>query len=399
MICYDVFENICQYLSINDMISFFLINRECYNIYKYNKRNIDIIFIEKIFCNFNITLDYTQDIYKYENEIYVLLKMFNYFRNHRSSCKADLLIYIIDNGVYSIDLFRLIMSKCIFRKSFIDDSVSMEENDESNSRVLNNMYGSYLFDTIYDNSVILLSDMKYLLVYTNCEQLDIILKTFDIPLVLLSYIIRDRLFSNGYKYNTDSNKCLKTIVLYLFVKNCYGSFNLIDNIHVHSILTSLIRYKKTDVVKYFLYNKNKYIVRGFGLDYQYLINKCVEMQDKIHLDLLIQENKKDNNNEKLNTSYVIINNDHIMNHSRNGCFKYLKFLVNRYIGDKINTNMYIQSICNGIKDIILSKKIQKLQDLHYLKPYINDVNIEYLNKNMCNIYNSVKLCETKRIFL
>jgi hypothetical protein len=307
---------------------------------------------------------------------------------------------MVDNNVYSIDLFKLIISKCIFRKGFMNndnDYTNNDDNDDDNSRMLNLNYTS--INVIYDNSVILLSDMKYLLVYTNSEQLDVLLKTFNIPLVLLSYTIRDRLFSNGYNYNTDSNKCLKAIVLYLFVKNCYGSFTLIDNIHVHSILTSLIRYKRTDVVNYFLYNKNKYIVMGFGLDYQYLINKCVEMQDKTHLDLLIIENKKDNNNEQMNKSYVIINKDHITNHCRNGRFKYLDFLVNKYLGETINTNVYIQSICNGIREIILSKKTKRLLDFHYLKHHISDVNIDYLNTYMFNLYNSIKLCETKRIFI
>jgi hypothetical protein len=390
MICYDIFENVCQYLSIDDIISFFLMNKECYGIYKYNKRNCNIIFVEKIFSYFNIMFDDYKDVYKYESSTCTLLKMYNYFINHKSSCKADLLIYMVDNNVYNIDLFRLIISKCIFRKVFMND-----DNYDDNSRILNLNYS----DVIYDNSLILLSDMKYLLVYTNSEQLDVILKTFDIPLVLLSYIIRDRLFSNRYKYNTDSNKCLKVIILYLFVKNCYGSFNLIDNIHVHSILTSLIRYKKTDVFKYFLYNKNKYIVRGFGLDYPYLINKCVEMQDKIHLDLLIRENKKDNDKVNLNKSYVIINIDHITNHCRNGRFKYLEFLVNKYLGDMINTKMYIQSICNGIREIILSNKTKKLLDFDCLKAHISDVNIEYLNNYIYDLYTGIKLCETKRIFL
>jgi hypothetical protein len=392
MICYDVFENISQYLSIDDMICFFMSNKQCYNIYKYNKSFCDIIFIEKIFDYLNINVE-IKDIHNYKSTIDDLFKMYVYFKNHRRSSRSDLLVYMIDNDIDNIILFKLIISKCTFKKNCIDE-------DNTSIRVLHNnfMYGSHLFNNVYDYPIILIGDMKYLLVYSNSTQLDVILRSYEIPISLLSYVIRERLFSDGYRYKTESNKCLKTIVLYFFVKYCYTSFTLVDNIHVHSILISLIRYRRTSVVKYFLYNKRKYIVKNGALDYQYLINKCVEIQDRTHLDLLIEEHKRDNIKTEDKT-FIMINKNHILEHCRNSRFKYLSFLVNKYLGNAINTTTYIETICNGLKEIILSKKIKQLDEFKHVKPYIDHSNIEYINRYINFVYDDIKFCKNKRMFV
>jgi hypothetical protein len=173
---------------------------------------------------------------------------------------------------------------------------------------------------------------------------------------------------------------------------------LVDNIHVHSILISLIRYRRTSVVKYFLYNKRKYIVKNGALDYQYLINKCVEIQDRTHLDLLIEEHKRDNIKTEEKT-FIMINKNHILEHCRNSRFKYLSFLVNKYLGNAINTTTYIETICNGLKEIILSKKIKQLDEFKHVKPYIDHSNIEYINRYINFVYDDIKFCKNKRMFV
>ena len=82
---------------------------------------------------------------------------------------------------------------------------------------------------------------------------------------------------------------LEKYIKYLFVKHCYGQFLEQDGSYIHSIITILIKYKKTAVLRYLLDKKNKYMTITNGLDYQYLVNKCIEMEDRVHLKILLKQ--------------------------------------------------------------------------------------------------------------
>jgi hypothetical protein len=160
----------------------------------------------------------------------------------------------------------------------------------------------------------------------------------------------------------------------------------------------MIKYKRTIVFKYFLDKKRKYVTRTSCLDYQYLVNKCIEMEDRTHLKMLLKENEFDNK-RFVNKSYVIINTHQIIEHCKNARFDYVCYLVENCLGNTINTGLYIDSICQGIELLILSKRNGYLLKFENLKRYINPENLEVINKTIESIYNINNTPLNKRIYI
>ena len=366
---YDIFECVSEYLSIEEMISLLLTNCDYYKLYTNNKNYCDTLFIKKVLKSFHIKFNpvlfsiYTDKIIKRRN----LLRMYWYFKRHTTASTVDFLIYMIDNDIGDKDLFRLFALNCEFRNceiTRIDDT-----------RVIN-------YDNTYTlfSKVISLDDMKYLLVHGNQEFVDIILELFTIPVVLISYVMQKILMKSVISHKVDNSILIK-FTKYLFIKYCYGGFSEGDGVYIHSIITMFVKYKRTNVLKYFLEKKRKYITRTSGLDYQYLVNKCIEMEDRAHLKILLKENEFDNK-RFVNKSFVIINTHHIIDHCKNARFDYLAYLVENCLGNAINTELYIDSICQGIELLILSKRNGYQLRFENLKRYITSENLERINKTI-----------------
>ena len=387
MLIYDVFENVAQYLSICEIIAFLLASKSNYTMYLINKHYCDIILNRKIFEFLDIEITSTDVIASDKTKN--IFRIYNYFRNHWKSSKPDYLVYMIDNEIDDPDLFRLFASKCTFRNII----------DSNDIRMVN--YTGTVVVNKNEYSLISFNDMKYMLIHGNRAQLDILLETYNIPVCLLSYATNEILISDNvlFKKSSRSNVILRRFIKYMFVKHCLGSFVSTDNTYVHSILLMLIKYKRTDVFKYFLEKKSKYMMLGSGLDYQYLVNKCVEMQNRIHLLLLLEENKKDNNLGLLTKNYVIINTHHIIDHCKNARFDYIGFLVEHCLGRAINTALYVESICQGVESLIMSKNITGLHRLDILREYISDNNREFINKHINSIYDSFYISYDNRFYL
>jgi hypothetical protein len=382
---YDIFEGIAQYLSIEDVISLLLTNTEYYKIYTNNKDYCDILFIRKVLKSFHINILDKSILYTDKTRKGgILLKMYWYFKRHVTASTVDFLIYMIDNDISDKCLFRLFVSNCNYKNG------GMTRVDDT--RVINYSDTYTLF-----SNVISFDDMKYLLVYGNEDFVDIILEFFTIPVVLISYVMQKILMKSVISYKVDNSSLIK-FTKYLFTKHCYSGFLEADGVYIHSIITLLVKYKRTIVLKYFLEKKKKYLTRTSGLDYQYLVNKCIEMEDRTHLKMLLKQIEFDNK-RFVNKSFVIINTHQIIEHCKNARFDYVCYLVENCLGSTINTGLYIDSICQGIELLILSKCHGYLLKFENLKRYINSENLETINKTIGDVYNSNNTPLNKRIYI
>jgi hypothetical protein len=376
---YDIFEKLSKYLSVQDIVNVLMVNISCYGNYKYNKNYCNKIFVKKIIRSFGF-----QRVFNKTNSIKHLFRMFYYFKNHKCYT-ADFLVYMIDNSIKDIDLFRFYASQCCFI------NVINDTNNED-ARIFNysDLYISdwYVPNRLINDTFISLNDMKYILVNSDIDQLGVLFDLFNIPISLLSYTISN---STGDNYLL---KCIK----YMFVKHCFGKFNDDDNSYIYEILVCLIRYKRTNVLKYFIDQKREYIMRGHSIDYQSLINRCIELEDKIHLEILIKEQKYDNDKGLLERSFIIINTHRVIKLCEMAKFDYLRYLVKRHLGKSINTMIYIDSICMGLEMLILYNNF-KIKNIQLLSEYINDDNKIYINNYITKCYNNIKLDKSKRVFI
>lgn len=355
MICYDIFEKVSEYLSIQDMISFLMLNKECYGLYKYNKKYNDMLFVKKFlqFLNLN-TFEYKI----LEGNPKKILKMYFYFKNHPSAHLSDILVYMIDNFIIDYNFFRFVSSKCVFKNiSRVDDLFT---------------YQSF-WDRCESNTYIYMSDIEYILKYGDSKHLDIILSLFDLSMDTLSHIFTSR-------SSCGTQGCLKVLIKYMFIKHCFGMFCSVDQPLFLSCFVSLIKYKNTDVVRYTLEKKRKYIKTG-NLDYNYLVNQCVKMEDRKIFKLLLDEYEYDKNS--ISRELLVINTHHIINHLRNGKINYIVYLVNHYLGNSIEV---VNSICESIDDLVVKNKFDELQELSNLEKFLSRDNFEMIRKKLYNVY-------------
>jgi hypothetical protein len=385
MICYDVFEKVSEYLSIQDMISFLMLNKECYGLYKYNKRCNDILFVKK-FLQF-LNLD-TSEYKILDSNARILLKIYFYFKNHPSAHLSDILVYMIDNSIIEYNFFRFVSSKCVFKNmSRLGDSLG-DSLDDSLGDSLDDSLVVFTYQSFWDrcenSTYIYTSDIEYILRYGDDKHLDIILSCFDISMVTLSHIFNSRLFSH---MKNACGKCLKVLIKYMFIKHCFGMFCSVDQTFFLSCFVSLIKYKKIDVVRYTLEKKRKYIKTGY-LDYNYLINQCVKMEDRKIFRLLLDEYKYDNDKNSISREFLVINTHHIINHLRNGKMSYIVYLVEHYLGDSIEV---VDSICESIDDLVVKKNFNELQELNNLEKFLSRANFELIRMKLYNVCKKNKI--------
>jgi hypothetical protein len=379
---FDIFYILINKLNVSDIINLILTDKYLYNIYKSNEILVNKLLIIKIFLYFNFTLVTINNLKRnlLEDEVYniskIVFKKYNYFKQHRFCYKVDFIIFMLENNIDSDFLLKLYISECNFRPS-----IKHKLFDEYNNLYNNVESGS--IKRIED--IITISDMEYMLINSKINQLDIILKSFYIPIKTLSFVIQELLEKSNYISNN-----IKLCIDYLFYKHFFKTINTEDKIHINHVIDEIVSCKRTDLLKYFLQKKNKYCINNSNfedvLDYQYIINKCIEYQDTTHLELMIEENRKKKTNKGELKQFIIIKPSIIIQLCKKGSFSYLKYIIDTLLGKYINSSVYIQSICEGLNNInlmdnkIKRTKLKEFKSLYDSMSYFTDKNKEILSK-------------------
>jgi len=330
----DIIEQIIKYTDIKTLIRLLQSCRKTLNIYKNNKNFFSLKIINSImykfdYYNFNFT-------FKLEDPIQISKSLLNIYNNLKTIKHKHRLIYIVKNNLKSLELFKFFTNDYIYKISE--------------------------------------SDIQYIISHCNIDQLNIFLRSNNASCgAILNAII--------YRYNYDRlwfNSIVKIFIQYIFCKYHFNKFNQENNLTYHNILIFLIKTGNRECVEYIICNKkNKYKNK---INYQLLVNQCIEIRNVYLLNVLIKEMKNDNL-ANINKVYVTIHYKHIYNLSNIGSFEYLRYIIDNFIGYNINAKLYIQSICDGINDDINTSNINILISSDYLtsenKMYINS----YLHVN------------------
>lgn len=363
---FDIFEIIQKSLSISDTINFLMINKSCYNIYKSNIYLCNHLFANKILSYFGFK---SLNGHSITDSIRTLLHMYYYFKNHPACYRVDFIIYMVDNSINDINLFKFFISQYSHTPHAHIDNKGVHFSD---------------------------NDMEYILKNCNYDQLNIILDSFVIPINILSNTIAEL---------NDDNMML--VIKYLFKETLSLTdgggvlTNYLDKNAINQILLPIITINKTHILRYFIKKKHKdqkqRIILHDYIDYQFLINKCIEATNKSCLNILIHEMNSDNK-----TNNIVVNTHQIINLCENANFSYLKYLTQCYLGNTINSVIYIDSIILGLKNLILfgkSYNSKKIKTLDLLSDYIDYENKIYINKHLIHLYDTIKLEESKRFFM
>lgn len=356
---FDIFTNILEFLDYESIKRFLLTNKMIYEYYKNNKRYISLLIIKKIDEKFNIKCVNKSDKLegkKIDNVSVIYNRVYNQFKRQKLINLTDIIVYLIENKYNnSLYILKKLISLCVLKVN----------------------------TGIVSTNVITHSDMTYLLVYSNVEESKLLLNNFTIPISVLSYTIQEILYNGKAEYR---NKLYKMID-YIYYKYCWKKMEYMNNMYIHRILLYFIRKNEKKVIKYFLEKKRYY---KFNLIYQTLINECLLYESVGCLNLLIKEMEDDS---KLLKIYITIDRTILEKVVKKGSFYIIKYIIDNLLGNFINMNGYISSICNGINHYNGGKFTKYVKKLKILEGYLNNKNKDIINnclsnniKNVSNIY-------------
>lgn len=373
----DIYLHINKFTDIRSIRNLSVSSKFNYNIYKQNQRYIDKQNIENIFSYFNLSCDiFIKSLNKLSNEeLYIiniqLNKLYNHFNRNRYTSLPDFLSYIVERKLDESDiLFETFIYACTFKYNIMKN-VQTVFNFSNIQEFFSNSYISRFILTS--------SDCQYLLKHSNLKYFDIILKSITLPAGLLSFIVKDILYNESILQNVE--KKIMKIIDYFLYHYCSFDFSENTSMYFNGIINELIEKNKLSLFMYVFKNKQKY---GFSLNYQSLINKCLDKQNLKILKLLIIELKEDNKILE-NKVQISIFPESILKICENGEFVFLHYIVTKMLGQLINLQKYIVSLCDGITTYYINTKNKNNFDLDKIKwiyEYLSDENKHLLHSHV-----------------
>lgn len=351
---FDVFTLLLQYLDLRDSHHFIVSCKHIYSEYQMNKRWVDTYLTRKIYRYFGFSLD---QLLVTPGLIRDCFSLYNHFKNHQHSDRVDFIFYIIEKDLQSLHLFQSILSDCVFRET----------------TPLTTLHRFSSMQTLYTDPstshVISSHDLQYILTYCTPEQLQVIFRKFTIPCETLADTVDD-LVNRSHPYQK-----LKMYIDYMLYKHYFnGRFSCdMDRNYFNYACIHFMKRNDRKNLQYLLVKCDKY--KANVLDYQPLVNKCIEMEDTENLDLLIDHLNR-YNQQAVHKSYIIIPQHYITTLSRRHSFDYLRFLIDNYIGSNINTMAYLYSIYHGLLIKSGQKNIKYISE--QLSRFLTSKNVEII---------------------
>lgn len=115
------------------------------------------------------------------------------------------------------------------------------------------------------------------------------------------------------------------------------------------------------------------------------------MEDRKIFRLLLDEYEYDKNS--IPRELFVINTHHIIEHLKNGKINYIVYLVNHYLGNSIDKDVYVDSICESIDNLVLKNEFDELQELKNLEKFLSRDNFEMIKMKLYNVYtkNNIRI--------
>lgn len=306
-VSFDVFSVILQYLDLRESLSFITCCKPIYYKYRTNKHWCDIFLIHKFSEYFRFHFSKTQTVTS--GLVGDSFSLYKHFKNHIYSNRIDFIFYMIEKDLRSLDLFRLILSGCVLREvsplTTLDQLSSMQT----------------LYPKSIDARIVTPKDLQYLLTYCNTDQLQIVFRTFTVPCEILAYTVTEIIRTDKtYVYQK-----IRLYIDYILYKHYFNGFNSMDRVYFNYICVYFIKQNDTTNLKYLFLKCQRYKVSC--IDYQSLVNRCIEIEDTENLQVIVDYCTRPNANG-IQIHNISISDHHISTLLNRHSFRYLQLLTN-----------------------------------------------------------------------
>lgn len=337
---YDIFDDIIQYLDIDSSRNLLMSSKKIYTVYR-NTKHYDSVIIGKIIKYFTslskLNFQYKELSYEQKHELYnTLNRLYNYFKKHKDASISDFLVYLCDSNLSDNNLFELLISHCYFSKT-----------------------GEYIYNAIRAD------DLLYLLTFGKNVQLITTYIYID-PMILLHAI--------KYKISIKDRKNTSYLLKYLLFKHFFRYSEYIEDV-ISEIVCEVIKYNDVSVLNE-VYDKQK--MYKFNLNYQMIINCCIQQKNMCCLELIhskmLLQNQLLRNTGRI-PKHILISKESVRSLMKTKGYTMLAKIIELYLRDIININGYVNEIIYNFD--YNNKDCLKLLD------YLN-------NKNQNIIMNKIK---------
>jgi hypothetical protein len=337
---YDIYDNIIQYLDIDSSRNLLISSKEIYEVYRHTQ-HYESVMVTKIIKYFTsltkLNIQYKTLSKEQKHELYnTLTSLYNYFKKHIDASISDFLVYLCDNSLSNNNLFELLISHCYFSKT-----------------------GEYIYNAIRGD------DLLYLLTFSTNVQL-ITTYIYVDPVILLHAI--------KYKISIKDRKNISYLLKYLLFKHFFRYSEYIEDV-ISEIVCELIKYNDISLL-HEIYDKQK--MYKFKLNYQMIINCCIQQKNIICLELIhsqmLTQNQLIRNTGRI-PNPILITKESVRSLMKNKGYIILNKIIELYLKDMININGYFNEIKYNFD--YTNKECLKLLD------YLN-------NKNRNIITNRIK---------
>ena len=312
---YDIIDIIIGNLDIESSRNFLLSSSRLYNDYRFNS-HFYVVFIKKVFKFFpslnKIPIDdiikTKCDNIKVEQMYNMTNKIFNHFKKHIYTSLADMLIYICESNDNDKYMFELIVSYCYFSKNG------------------DNVYNALKAD-----------DLVYLLMFT--RDISVITKYIFVDATILLHVIK-------YKINMKHNEDVLYLINYLLFKHFFRYSEFVEGV-ISEIACELVKKNNYEVLELLYKKQDAY---KFKLNYQKIINVCMQQSYVKYLELIyekmnIQNKLLKSNNLEIN--HIIISKDYVHILMKNKYYDVLECVIQLYLGNLVNMGLYFNEIYNN----------------------------------------------------
>lgn len=358
---YDIFDEIIKYLDIDSSRNLLVSSKNIYTVYRHNK-HYETVMIGKIIKYFTsltkLNLQYKTLSREQKHELYnTLNRLYNYFKKHKDASISDFLVYLCDNS----DRYR--HPPWVRRGlSSRDSGANLNDNNLFES-LISHCYFSKTGEDIYN--AIRADDLLYLLTFS--KNVQIITTYIYVDPVILLHAIK-------YKISIKDKKNISYLLKYLLFKHFFRCSKYIEDV-ISEIVCELIKYNEISLLNE-IYDKQK--MYKFKLNYQMIINCCIQQKNIVCLELIhsqmLTQNQLVRNTGRIPNS-ILITKESVRSLMKNKGYIMLSKIIELYLKDMININGYFNEIKYNFD--YTNKECLKLVD------YLN-------NKNRNIIMNRIK---------